>query len=238
MQSRVLAPIIFSGASRLMFWGSWDALADKASTASRRPGIIMPPRKSPLPSMTETVVEVPISTTIMGLGYLAQAATASTTRSLPTWAGLSVLMFRPVFTPEPTSRGRLPVRRSTASRSTGRSTGTTEEIMPPSRSPGEMPPMAKIPERSRVYSSAVLERSVARRKEETSCFPSKQPATIWVFPMSMAKITGRPLLPRRQCAGISGCFSHRAAAGRGAAGSAPDRFSAHNRGAPWKSDCR
>ena len=58
MQSSVLVPIIFSGGSRLMFWGSWEALAERASTASRRPGIIMPPKKFFFLSMTEMVLEV------------------------------------------------------------------------------------------------------------------------------------------------------------------------------------
>ena len=51
--------------------------------------------------MTQTVVAVPRSHTASGVGYCAIAATAPATRSLPSWDGLSIKIFNPVFTPGP-----------------------------------------------------------------------------------------------------------------------------------------
>ena len=78
------------------------------------------------------MVAVPISMTTRGRGCSWLAATASTIWSLPTALGLSIMIFIPVFMPEPTRRGRIPVTFSTAFRMVELTGGTTEERMAPS----------------------------------------------------------------------------------------------------------
>ena len=94
--------------------------------------MIAPPINSSRSLMTDMVVAVPISTTISGSGYSLTAATVSATRSAPREAGLSSLIFSPVFNPGPTTSGFFPVIFLRAVFMTVVSGGTTEEMMEPS----------------------------------------------------------------------------------------------------------
>ena len=67
IQATVLLPMTRFGASKLMC-GSWEVRLASESTATRRPGMIMPPRNCLSRSTTEIVVAVPISTMISGQG--------------------------------------------------------------------------------------------------------------------------------------------------------------------------
>ena len=60
------------------------------------------------------------------------AATASTIKSLPTEAGLSIMMFKPVFTPGPTTRTSPEMIFSAEAFKTFVRGGTTEDTIPPS----------------------------------------------------------------------------------------------------------
>ena len=86
--------------------------------------------------MTDMVLAVPMSKTIMGLGYLSVAATAPTTRSAPNWPGSSILMLSPVLIPAPTTRGFFSVTASTARHRTLVSSLTTQERTAPSTAEG------------------------------------------------------------------------------------------------------
>ena len=77
----------------------------RASREIFTPGYIIPPRCSPSSFIAQKVVAVPISMTIIGFGYCAIAATAPTPLSLPSCAGLSSFILRPVFIPGPTTKG-------------------------------------------------------------------------------------------------------------------------------------
>ena len=88
----------------------------------------------PFASTTESVVAVPISKIIIGFGYSAEAATASTTRSLPSCAGLSIKIFSPVLIPEPTTNDSMPQILTIASFMVTVKAGTTEEIILPFKS--------------------------------------------------------------------------------------------------------
>ena len=57
------------------------------------------------------VVAVPMSMVMMGGVNFSSAATASATISAPTWVWTVRRMFKPVFTPGPTTMGGLPRRR-------------------------------------------------------------------------------------------------------------------------------
>ena len=77
------------------------------------------------------VVAVPMSIMMSGGSYSCSAATAPTTRSLPTEAGLSSRMFSPVLMPGPTTSGFLPVSFMTAVRTEFKTGGTTDEMITP-----------------------------------------------------------------------------------------------------------
>ena len=120
--------------------------------------------------------------------YLASAATASTTRSDPSLLGSSVLILSPVSTPEPTTRNCRPVSFFMARPMTFFSSGTTEEMMPPSIWAGLTPWSSSRPLIVSRYSSAVLRRSLWMRRVNWSCSPSMPPSTVLVFPMSITRI--------------------------------------------------
>ena len=104
-----------------------------------------------------------MSMTIRGRGCSWLAATASTIWSLPTDLGLSMRMFMPVFMPEPTSSGRMPVTFSTAVKMTEFKGGTTEDRMAPSMSATSMPHISRMFLKLTAYSVAVRLWSVVTR---------------------------------------------------------------------------
>ena len=77
--------------------------APSASTEISMPGAIAPPRYSPLADTASKVVAVPKSTTMHGPPKSSTAASALTTRSVPTSLGLSVRTGTPVRTPGSTT---------------------------------------------------------------------------------------------------------------------------------------
>ncbi len=84
--------------------------APSASTEISIPGAIAPPRYSPRALTASNVVAVPKSTTIAGPPYRATAASAFTTRSVPTSLGLSVCTAIPVRTPGSTTTAGTPAK--------------------------------------------------------------------------------------------------------------------------------
>lgn len=77
---------------------------------------------------------VPMSMTMMGAGYFSSAATASATRSAPSWLWISMRIFSPVRTPGPTIMGGLPNRRVRAFSIMKLMGGTTLEKIAPDTS--------------------------------------------------------------------------------------------------------
>ena len=131
MHSMVFFPSTCFGASILIPL-SWDALAVSASRDTPTPGMIIPPIYCFLSLTTETVVAVPISITIKGTGYSFRPATAFATRSAPSCPGLSIMIFRPVFTPGPSTITSFFRIFSAASLAILVICGTTDEIIQPS----------------------------------------------------------------------------------------------------------
>ena len=153
MQSTVLLPMNFFGGSRLIF-GSWDVRLIMASRATPTPGIIMPPITCFFSLTTVKVVAVPRSTTTSGQGYSSMAATAPTTRSEPSWAGLSIRMSRPVLTPGPTTSGSRPVTLPAARRITPVRGGTADERIAPASSFLSIPYISRTVLMLMAYSSS------------------------------------------------------------------------------------
>ncbi len=113
--------------------------------------------------------------------------------SLPTVLGLSIMIFMPVFMPDPTSRGRIPVTFSTAFRMTGVNGGTTEERMAPSMSCYiNLMHLQDVLKAHRVFR---VRASLVRCDPlyEICFFSSMPPMTVLVLPMSIAKIIGELL---------------------------------------------
>ncbi|OQA66071.1 MAG: hypothetical protein BWY37_01574 [Firmicutes bacterium ADurb.Bin262] len=106
--STVFLPAAFVGACRLIL-GSWEVLEASASRDMATPGAMVQPQKAPFESMMLIFVAVPRSAARQGRGYIAAHATAAAMRSAPTWAGLSVKIFSPVFSPGPRITGWQPV---------------------------------------------------------------------------------------------------------------------------------
>lgn len=140
------------------------------------------------------VVAVPRSSRVRGGSYSARAATAITIRSLPTWEGVSIWMFSPVFSPGPTTMGALPVTFITPVRTELNTGGTTEEMMQSSISWGLIWNRLSILLISAPYWSEVLMRSVAMRASK-AIFPplSMPPMTMLVLPMSIARSISSPV---------------------------------------------
>ena len=109
------------------------------------------------------VVAVPMSMTIHGKPYSSAAATASTIRSAPTWAGLSTRISSPVLTPAPTTNASQSVTFFTASFRIFVSGGTTDEMIAPSILFPETPCSSMIVFRRTAYSSSVFVLSVDTR---------------------------------------------------------------------------
>ena len=105
--------------------------------------------------MTERVVAVPRSMIICGTEYSLMPAAAATTRSLPSWAGLSIRMLRPVLIPGPTIIGVTPESFSTAAFMVAVTVGTTEEIIAPVMSDLSIPWRLKAVSMTEAYSKAV-----------------------------------------------------------------------------------
>ena len=139
-------------------------------------------------STTSMVVAVPMSMMMMGPSYLAMAATAATIRSPPTALGLSILMFKPVFMPEPTKKGRFPVIFFTAEERGAFKGGTTEEMMEPSISLRFILCISRMFFSMMAYSRLVLRSSVVILSSKYVAWSSSPPTTILLFPMSTAKI--------------------------------------------------
>ena len=110
-----------------------------------------PPRNAPVLSTTDTVVAVPRSQMTQGAPKRATAATAPTSRSGPSWAGLSMRMLTPVLVPGPTISGVTPVTFFTAPRIACSSGGTTELMIAPSKSWVLMPYRRRMSIRSMAY---------------------------------------------------------------------------------------
>ena len=131
MHSVVLRPMACFGASKLIP-GSCEVLVVSTSDETFTPGQMLPPRNVPDASTAIIVVAVPMSMIIWGAGYSRSAATAATTRSLPTCPAFPPAMLSPVLSPGPTTMGVLPVSFITAVRSEFRTGGTTDEMITPS----------------------------------------------------------------------------------------------------------
>ncbi len=134
----MLRPMTVSGRSRATR-GSWAVPEAPASRAMRTPGLINPPVYWPFRLMTEAVVAAPMSKMTIGGVYRSRAATAPATRLAPSWAGSSIRMLSPVFTPGPTTSGLWPVTFSSARVTAKSAGGTTEEITAPSMPAAETP---------------------------------------------------------------------------------------------------
>ena len=91
------------------------------------------------------------------------AATTSTIISLPTLLGLSIRIFMPVFIPEPTNRGRMPMAFSTALKIVVFKGGTTEERIEPSISDNWMWCISRMFLKWMAYSVSVRPWSVVTR---------------------------------------------------------------------------
>ena len=113
-----------------------------------------------MPSITEIVVAVPISTKISGAPYSCKPATAQTIISLPTCAGLSVLIFNPVFIPGPTTFGLRFTTFCNALLMVFNTGGTTEEMITPSMSFTSILFNSNTCLKLMAYSNSVLEWSV------------------------------------------------------------------------------
>ena len=157
-----------------------------ASSETRTPGKIMPPRYILFGSTTSMVVAVPKSIRIMGASYSARAATAMTMRSLPTWLGTSMWMFSPVFSPGPTTMGCFRITLMTPVLTELNTGGTTEEMMQSSISFTCTPKASIMFLISTPYWSEVRMASVAMRALNRILSFSIQPMTRLVLPMSMA----------------------------------------------------
>ena len=139
-------------------------------------------------SIAESVVAVPISTIIIGALYWFIPATASTTRSLPSCAGLSILMERPVFIPGPTTLHFTFVYFSTAALTVLVILGTTDEMIAPSMSEPSSPFISTAVLSVTAYSRSVAVRFVDTLSLKSILSSSQQPKTMLVFPISTASI--------------------------------------------------
>ena len=90
-----------------------------------------------------------------------------TIRSLPTWAGLSMWIFSPVFKPGPTTMGDFPVTFRIPVRTELKTGGTTEEMIQSWISSAFTSKRERISLISTAYWSEVLLRSVAMRASKT-----------------------------------------------------------------------
>ena len=187
IQSIVFVPISFFGGSRLIL-GSCEVRLTIAFKEIIIPGIIIPPRYSLFLFITEIVVAVPKSKIISGAPYSDMPATASTTRSLPSWAGLSVLIERPVFIPGPITIASVPVSFFTAVFIVSVTDGTTDEIIAPFMLSRFISDISSTAFREIAYSSGVAVWFVVKRSIKSILLFSQQPTTMFVFPTSIAKI--------------------------------------------------
>ena len=168
--------------------GSWAVLEDNAFNAVLTPHNIEQPIKQPFLSITEAVVAVPKSNIICGQEYLSMLATAPATISAPSSAGLFVFILSPVLTPGPITMDFLPVISIIAFDTVRISGGTTDEITLPSILSGFILHISSMLCSFIAYSSAESLSEVERRHSFISSFPSRKPRTIFVLPMSTAKI--------------------------------------------------
>ena len=136
-----------------------------------------------------------MSIMMMGPSYLAMAATAATIRSPPTALGLSILIFSPVFIPEPTKSGRFPVIFFTAEERGAFNGGTTEERIEPSISPRLTRWISKIFFSMIAYSRLVFRSSVVILSSKYVLLSSIPPTTMLLFPISIAKIIEKNSFP-------------------------------------------
>ena len=145
-----------------------------------------------------------MSAMMIGPLYLAFAATAATIRSPPTVLGLSILMFKPVFMPEPTRSGFFPVIFFTAEEIGAFNGGTTDAIMEPSISFFFTLWISRIFFKRIAYSRLVFRSSVVMRSSKYVLLSSRPPTTILLFPMSIAKIIEKT--PSTNLSNVLYCF--------------------------------
>ena len=118
----------------------------------------------------------------------AKPATASTTKSAPSCAGLSITILSPVLTPGPTAITLHPVTFLSAVFTLSVISGTTEAVIAPVISVGFILCISRISLSSTTYSIEVrlIPDEIFSTKRISS--PLQQPALIYVFPISTAKI--------------------------------------------------
>ena len=115
-------------------------------------------------------------------------ATAPTTRSAPSCAGLSITMLNPVFIPGPTTITFFPIIFSAADFTLPVTDGTTEAIIAPSMSFSFTLYISRIFLNKIANSSAVRLLNVDNLSTKL-IFPfSPHPMTIFVFPISIERI--------------------------------------------------
>jgi len=126
-QSAVLAPSRRRGRASSSTCGSCAVLRTSADSEHCGPGRIEPPTRAPEASTASRVVAVSKLTTTQGGAQCCSAPTMAQRSSPPSWAGLSIRMRTPLFSPGPTSMIWHSHILRRASRSRGVSAGTTLE---------------------------------------------------------------------------------------------------------------
>ena len=122
-----------------------------------------------------------------GIVYSFIAATAPAARSAPSWAGLSILMLRPVLTPGPSTKGTMLKSFEMAEDRAVVTLGTTEQITASSMSKVLTPFNARTSLTEMAYWSPVSFVSVARRAVHLRVSSSKTPRVMLVFPTSAVR---------------------------------------------------
>ena len=170
-QSVVLAPSIFLGVASSSTWGSWAVFLTSAASDICGPGKMAPPTSAPAASTASSVSAVSKLATTSGGVCRRKAPTTAHRSSPPSWAGLSMRMRTPLFSPGPTSSsGASHILRS-ASRMRGVSAGTTLEKITPVISCGSAPYSASM--FTILYtSSSLLSAGSANRRDENTSLPS------------------------------------------------------------------
>ena len=125
-------------------WGSWAVFFTSAASAIWGPGRMAPPISAPSPSTASMEMAVSKLATTSGGVCRCKAPTTAQSSSPPSWAGLSIRMRTPLFSPGPTSITGASHILCSASRMRGVSAGTTLEKITSVTSRGSAPYKASM----------------------------------------------------------------------------------------------
>ena len=192
-QSAVLAPSKRRGRASSSTWGSCAVLRTSADSEHCGPGRMLPPTSAPVLSTASRVVAVSKFTTTQGGVHRCSAPTMAHSSSPPSWAGLSMRMRTPLFSPGPTSMIWHSHILRRASRSRGVSAGTTLEKMTAVICCGSAPYSASM--FTILYrSSSLLNAVSANSRDENTSLPSGvyPPNVILELPIFNARIMTGP----------------------------------------------